>query len=268
MDTKINITGILNITPDSFYDGGRFNCNRKWLAQVEKMLSEGVDIIDVGGFSSRPDCGFVNEDEELKRVLPVVIELKQRFPGIKISIDTFRSKVAEECIRAGTTIINDISGGIIDPKLWDVIAENQHVAYILMHGVENAETLHRNIDENADIVTVVKDFFKIKLKQLNDRGIDNQRIILDPGFGFGKTITQNYRLLYYLNTFAEMGTVLVGLSRKSMIWKVLKITPEESLSGTMILNMLALLNGATYLRVHDVAEAVATVRLFKEYNTI
>ena len=261
------IMGILNITPDSFYDGGRFNSDKAWLAQAEKMLSEGVDIVDVGGFSSRPGCDLIDEDEELKRVLPIVAGLKCRFPDLKISIDTFRSKISRECIHAGASIVNDISGGNIDPKIWDTISENQHVTYILMHGVENLESLHRNADENADIVSIVKEFFKTKMEQLQEKGIDSQRIILDPGFGFGKTTAQNYRLLYYLNTFAEMGTILAGLSRKSMIWKVLKIMPGKSLPGTMILNILALLNRATYLRVHDVAEAVATVKLFEEFRS-
>jgi dihydropteroate synthase len=264
MLTTPTIMGILNVTPDSFYAGGRFNGDKAWLEQTEKMLSEGADMVDVGGFSSRPDCDFVSEDEELRRTLPVVIGLKQRFPDVKISVDTFRAKVAMECIQAGATIINDISGGNIEPKIWDVIAENQHVDYILMHGVENLETLHRNVDENADILSVVKNYFTEKMEQLKTKGIDSERIILDPGFGFGKTMSQNYQLLHYLNTFAEMRPVLAGLSRKTMIWKVLGITPEESLHGTIALNMLALVNGATYLRVHDVKEAVATVKLFLE----
>ena len=258
------IMGVLNVTPDSFYDGGRFNSIDAWLEHAEKMLSEGADIVDIGGFSSRPGCSFVSADEELRRVLPVVVGLKRRFPDAKISVDTFRTKVAQECIAVGTCLINDISGGNIEPEIWDIIAENHHINYVLMHGVESLETLHHNIDENADIVTLVKKFFTTKIKQLQAKGIDNQRIILDPGFGFGKTITQNYQLLHNLNTFAEMGTVLAGLSRKSMIWKVLRITAEESLQNTMILNMLALINGATYLRVHDVKEAVATVKLYRE----
>ena len=250
------VMGILNITPDSFFDGGRFNSDKTLFKQAERLLLEGADIVDVGGFSTRPGCDWVSEAEELRRIVPAIEGLKRRFPDIKIAVDTFRSKVAQECIGAGASIINDISGGNIDEKIWDVVAENQHVDYILMHGVENLETLHRNIDENADIVSLVKDFFKIKMERLQQKSIDNQRIILDPGFGFGKTIVQNYLLLHYLHTFAEMGTVLVGLSRKSMIWKVLEITPEESLAGTIALNMLALINGATYLRVHDVKEAV------------
>jgi dihydropteroate synthase len=242
---------ILNVTPDSFFDGGRFNSEKAWLQQVEKMLSEGVDILDVGGFSSRPGCDFVSEEEELRRVVPAVVSLKRRFPDVKISVDTFRSRVAQECVDAGASIINDISGGNIEPEIWDVVAENHHVKYVLMHGVESWETLHRNIDEHADIVSLVKDFLKIKMEQLQKKGIDNQRIILDPGFGFGKTTPQNYQLLHNLSTFAEMGTVMVGLSRKSMIWEVLGITPEESLQGTIALNELALMNGATYLRVHS-----------------
>jgi dihydropteroate synthase len=246
------IMGRLNVTPDSFFDGGRFNSDKPMFKQAEKMILEGADIIDVGGFSTRPGCDFVSEDEELRRVVPAIDGLKRRFPDTKFSIDTFRAKVARECVDAGASIVNDISGGNIEPKIWDVVAKNQYVGYVLMHGVESLETLHRNIDENADIVSVVKDFFKIKLEQLQKKGIDSQRIILDPGFGFGKTIPQNYQLLQNLNTFAEMGAVMVGLSRKSMIWKVLEITPEESLQGTIALNKLALINGATYLRVHDV----------------
>ena len=313
------IMGILNVTPDSFYDGGRFVSDKAWLAQAEKMLSEGADIVDVGGFSSRPGYDFVSENEELQRVLPVVVGLKQRFPDVKISVDTFRAKVAQECIHAGANIINDISGGNIEPEIWNVIAENQHVIYVLMHGVESLETLHRGeclesqfflpqrftkdfhkehkVLSNSTLSlcsfvctscslwlkrllrqppcpeeplaphNLVKHFFQTKLIQLQTKGIDNQRIILDPGFGFGKTIPQNYQLLRNLRTFADMGPVLAGLSRKTMIWKVLEITPEESLHGTMILNMLALLNGATYLRVHDVKEAVATARLYKEYES-
>ena len=322
--------GILNVTPDSFFDGGRFNSDRAWLAQAEKMLSEGADIVDVGGFSSRPGCDFVSEDEELRRILPAVIGLKRRFPEVKISVDTFRAKVAKECILAGADIINDISGGNIEPEIWNVIAENQNVMYVLMHGVESLEALHQGeclesvslpqrrkenaksakskhliinslrtlrkifaplrlkfltyettscplempvipngAERNEESLApheLVKSFFATKLTLLQNKGIDTQRIILDPGFGFGKTISQNYQLLRNLRTFAEMGPVMAGLSRKTMIWKVLGITPEESLHGTMILNMLALLNGATYLRVHDVKEAVATARLYREYE--
>ena len=250
--------GILNVTPDSFFDGGRFRSDKTAFKHAEQMILEGADIVDVGGFSSRPDCAMVSETEELRRTVAVVEGLRRRFPDTKISIDTFRSKVARECVDAGATIVNDISGGNIDEKIWDVVAENQHVKYVLMHGVESLETLHRNIAENADIVAQVKDFFTIKIEQLQKKGIDSQRIILDPGFGFGKTISQNYQLLQNLNIFAEMGATLAGLSRKSMIWKVLGITPEESLPETIALNKLALINGATYLRVHDVREAVGS----------
>ena len=342
--------GILNVTPDSFFDGGRFNSDKAWLAQTEKMLAEGADIVDVGGFSSRPGCDFVSEDEELRRVLPAVVGLKQRFPDVEISVDTFRAKVAKECIHAGADIINDISGGNIEPEIWNVIAENQHVMYVLMHGMESWETLHcvnndvtidvlhnltsrhcegdshcgidpqpkqssghcvldpqqcsgllrcarndgrlhdddanseknkiphcvrndavlyYNSGDNGGVAAIGptgRNYCQTKVSQLQSKGIDTQRIILDPGFGFGKTIPQNYQLLRNLRTFADMGPVLAGLSRKTMIWKVLGITPEESLHGTMILNMLALLNGATYLRVHDVKEAVATAKLYREYE--
>jgi len=260
------IMGILNVTPDSFYDGGRFNSDKTMFQHAERLISEGADIIDIGGFSSRPNCDLASEEEELKRVIPTVVGVKQRFPQATISVDTFRSKVAQMCIESGATIINDISGGNIDEKIYDVVAENHHVTYILMHGVKTLDTLHRNIDENADITSLVKDFFTTKMEKLQQKGINNQRVILDPGFGFGKTIPQNYQLLRNLNTFADLGQVLAGLSRKTMIWKVLEITPAESLPGTMMLNMLALTNGATYLRVHDVKEAVATVKLYKEYK--
>ena len=259
------VVGILNVSPDSFFDGGRFKSDKTLFKHAERLLSEGADVVDVGGFSSRPGCDWVSEEAELRRTVPIIDGLKRRFPDTKISVDTFRSRVARESIHAGASIINDISGGNIDREIWDVVAENQHVSYILMHGVENLETLHRNLDENADVVSVVKDFFTVKMEQLQQKGIDSKRIILDPGFGFGKTIYQNYQLLNHLSTFAEMGTVLAGLSRKSMIWKVLNVTPAESLSGTIALNMLALINGATFLRVHDVKEAVETVRLYERY---
>lgn len=258
--------GILNATPNSFYDGGYYSDEKELLAQAERLVSEGADIIDIGGYSTKPNCEPVSEEEELKRVVPLVKALAQRFPDIAVSVDTFRAKVAEESIMAGATIINDISGAHFEERIIDVVAQHPKVQYVLMHCAETLETMHRINHRDEDIVMVVKDFFVNKLAVLQERGIEKGRIILDPGLGFGKTMRQNFQLLRYLDTFVNMGAVLVGLSRKSMVYKTLNITPQEALAGTIALDTIALMNGARYIRVHDVKEAKETVTLFSAYQ--
>ncbi|MDR0364102.1 MAG: dihydropteroate synthase [Bacteroidales bacterium] len=266
IEKSIFIMGILNNTPNSFYDGGFHAGEKALLAKAEKMISEGADIIDIGGFSTKPNCEIVSEAEERHRVIPLVRTIKNLFPDIMISVDTFRSNIAEASIEAGATIINDISGSQFDEKIIDVVARCKQVLYVMMHCAESIDKMHNMNHEGEDITEVVKRFFEEKLFLFQSKGIENKRIILDPGFGFGKTIPQNYQLLRYLNTFAKMGDTLAGLSRKSMIYKTLKITPQEALQGTVALNMIALMNGAKYLRVHDVKEAKEVVALYYAYE--
>jgi dihydropteroate synthase len=259
------IMGILNVTPDSFFDGGCYNEEKSWLQRAERMIAEGATIIDVGAVSTRPECNFVSEAEEKSRILPVIETIVHHFPEATISVDTFRSTVAKACIDAGVTIINDISGGLMDAKMWDTIAPHKNIKYVLMHGAKDIATMHKMIDEHADMAEIVYSFFTEKLTQLQQKHISRERVILDPGFGFGKTIAQNYQLLQKLNVFTELGVVLAGLSRKTMIWKTLHTTATAALNGTTALNMIALLNGASILRVHDVKEAVETTTLYAAY---
>lgn len=258
--------GILNNTPDSFYDGGRHHGEKMALARAEQMIADGADIIDIGGFSTKPHCEIVSEAEECRRVVPLVRTIKRHFPATTISVDTFRAATAQESVEAGADIVNDISGAQFDEKIIDVAARNKNVRYVLMHCAESIETMHEMNHAADDIVDVVSRFFENKLALLQSEGIDKERIILDPGFGFGKTIAQNFQLLRYLNTFAKMGATLVGISRKSMIYKTLQTTPQDALVGTAALNMAALMNGAKYLRVHDVKEAKEVVRLYEAYE--
>jgi dihydropteroate synthase len=253
------VMGIINVTPDSFYSGSRFNTDNEILKVGETMLIEGADILDVGGYSSRPGASNVPVEEEKRRVVNAIGLLRKRFPSAVISVDTFRSDVALEAINGcGADIINDITGGDSDEKMFATVAD-LHVPYILMHMKGTPETMQLN-PVYDDVVSDILKWIGERVVKLQSAGVKD--IIIDPGFGFGKTIEQNYELLSRLEDLFIPGfPVLVGLSRKSMIWKTLEIQPEEALAGTSVLNTIALLKGADILRVHDVKEAVQTIRL-------
>lgn len=257
LDTP-KVMGILNVTPDSFYDGGNFNTEKAILGQVEKMLSEGADFIDVGGYSSRPGAIDIKLEEEISRVVPVVKAINNSFPNCHISVDTFRAEVAKRAIDVGAVMVNDISGGSLDDGMFEIIAKN-HVPYILMHMRGTPQSMSSQV-EYDNILKDIIHYFQLKIDQLRKKGIID--VILDPGIGFAKTIDQNFEVLKHLDHFQilELPT-LVGVSRKSLIWKTLKTTPENALNGTTVLNTVALLKGASILRVHDVKEAVEAVKL-------
>jgi dihydropteroate synthase len=252
------VIGILNITPDSFYDGGRFTNIPEGLNHVGKMIADGAAIIDVGAASTRPGAALVPEDVELDRLLPFVKAIRKEFPGIIISIDTYRSKVASKAVGEGADMINDISGGLFDDKMFDVLSQTG-AAYILMHIKGTPGSMQHN-PSYEDVVKEILLFFVSQVKLLSKMGVEN--IILDPGFGFGKSVGHNYEILQKLDSFAELGLpVAVGVSRKSMINKVLGTIPSEALNGTTVLNTIAILMGAHILRVHDVKEAVEAIEL-------
>lgn len=253
------VMGILNVTPDSFYDGGQYTANSSILQQVEKMLTAGAKIIDIGGMSSRPGAEIIDTEEELKRVIPAIEAIMTAFPDAIISIDTIRSKVAKEAVASGASIINDISAGKLDSEFYQTVA-NLDVPYILMHMLGKPKNMQEK-PVYEDIALTVLDFFIKEVGKLRELGIKD--IILDPGFGFGKTIDHNYQLLNKLHAFQLLDLpILAGISRKSMIYKLLDITPEAALNGTTALNMVALQQGAKILRVHDVQEAVETINLY------
>jgi dihydropteroate synthase len=255
------VMGVLNVTPDSFYEGGKTQDEREMLSMVEEMLIEGADIIDIGAVSTRPGAPVASTNTELERLLPAVVAVRKAFPEIAISIDTFRSWVALRVIEeVGPVIINDISGGTLDPKMYETIAKVQ-MPYVLCHIQGNP----RNMQDDPQYEDVIKDisnFFSDKVKQLTKMGVND--IIIDPGFGFGKNMLHNYDLMNRLDSFKVFQLpVLVGLSRKSMIWRLLSIKPEDALNGTTVLNTMALMGGADILRVHDVKEAAEAITLFE-----
>ncbi len=256
------IMGIMNITPDSFYAGSRFNSSPDLLLKVaEKMIREGADILDVGGYSSRPNARNVSESEELSRTIKGVEAIKNNFPDIILSIDTFRSKVAVEAVNAGADIVNDISSGELDENMIPFVGKLS-VPYISMHMKGNPETMQTQTDYK-DVLLEIMNYFSTKMQFCNKAGIKD--VIIDPGIGFAKTLKQNYWILRNLAYFKTIqAPILVGLSRKSLIYNSLKIKPEEALNGTTALHMAALLKGANILRVHDVKEAKETVNLYKE----
>lgn len=257
------VMGILNLTPDSFFDGGRYTQRDASLLQAEKMIADGASIIDVGAVSSRPEADVVSEDEELSRLLPVIEKLTEKFPETVFSVDTFHSKVVTYVAEAGAGIINDISGGRFDENLISAVASSG-LPYVIMHMQGTPADMQKNPVYN-DVLKDVNSFFDTKKKELTEAGIS--QLILDPGFGFGKTTEHNYGLLSGLKTFQQHGyPVMVGLSRKSMIYKLLNIKPEEALAGTIGLHMIALLNGADILRVHDVKEAMQVIKLAETYK--
>lgn len=257
------IMGILNLTPDSFYDGGRLDTSEAALLQAEKMLSEGATILDIGGASTRPGAREVPETEELKRVLPAIAAIHEKFPEAILSIDTWRARVAREAIMAGASVINDISAGRLDAGMYPLAGEMAAVPYILMHMQGTPQTMQQNPVYN-DVVEEVLDFFIREAGRLRALGVRD--IILDPGFGFGKTVAHNFQLLRNLRVFGGVTglPVLAGISRKSIICKVLGVKPEQALNGTTALHMVALQQGAKILRVHDVREAAEVIRLWEE----
>jgi dihydropteroate synthase len=249
--------GVLNLTPDSFFDGNLYPGLKERLDRVEKMIVEGAAIIDIGAVSTRPGAEAVSEQEELDRLVPLLDEVIRHFPGVVVSVDTFRSSVAKVCIDRGAGMINDIYGGRYDDGMISLFSSN-NVAYVLMHMQGTPENMQRK-PHYVDVVGEVDIFFRNQLEKFHS-GFN--QIILDPGFGFGKSVDHNFTLLSHLDHFTAMGfPVLAGLSRKSMINKVLNTQPGEALNGTTVLNTIALLKGASILRVHDVREAAEAVKL-------
>jgi dihydropteroate synthase len=254
------VMGIINCTPDSFYEGSRYDTIKGILTQTEKFISEGVDIIDIGGYSTRPGAFNIPLTEEIERTQKSIAAIRKQFPELIISIDTFRAEVAKEALEAGANLVNDISGGEIDPEIWNVVAK-YNCPYILMH----MRGTPQNMQEFTTYDSLFKDiaaYFSTKINALKKLGIHD--IIIDPGFGFSKTLEQNYELLNTLSDLQFLGCpILVGFSRKSMIYKKLGITAQEALNGTTILNTKAILNGAKILRVHDVKEAKEVIQLLQ-----
>ena len=256
------VMGILNVTPDSFYDGGAHNSIQTAIAQTQKFLNEGAQIIDVGGYSTRPNADDIAVQEEINRVVPVIAALKQKFPNIIISIDTFRAEVARQAIQHGAAMINDISAGELDPTMFETVAALQ-VPYILMHTRGTPQNMQSQTDY-TNMMDEIITYFSTKINKLKALGVND--LIIDPGFGFAKTLDQNYELLQKLSYFNVLELpILVGLSRKSMVYKLLQTTAAEALNGTTVLHTLALEQGASILRVHDVKEAVETITLVNKF---
>lgn len=257
------IMGILNVTPNSFFDGGKYKNETEILSQVEKMQLDGATFIDVGAYSSKPNAEFVSEQEEISRIVPVVNLILKHFPETIISIDTFRSEVAKASIESGAAIINDISAGNLDEKMFEIIAK-YNVPYIMMHMRGNPQTM-QTLTKYDDIVKEMLFYFSEKVAMARSFGIND--LIIDPGFGFAKTIAQNYEVFQKMELFNMLElTLLIGVSRKSMIYKTLDTSIENALNGTTVLNTLALTKGAKILRVHDVKEAMECVTLFNKIN--
>lgn len=253
--------GILNLTPDSFFAGSRAVGMEDALKKAEAMLAQGADLLDVGGMSTRPGAGDVEQEEEMRRTLPVIEAICAHFPDALVSVDTVRSSVARRAVEAGACMVNDISAGRLDPAMYETVA-GLHVPYVLMHMQGTPRTMQKN-PQYGDVVTEVLDFLIAELGKLRALGVAD--VIVDPGFGFGKTLAQNYELMRGLRAFQILeAPVLAGVSRKSMITRLLGVSAEEALNGTTALHMAALCKGASILRVHDVREAVETVQIFRE----
>ena len=253
------VMGIMNVTPDSFFDGGKYQGLASVLEHCQKMVSDGADIIDIGAFSTRPGSERISVKEEKERMIPALKAIMKEFPNILISIDTFRQSVAAQCIEEGADIINDISGGLFDEEMIPYIGKN-HIPYILMHITGTLEGMHHEEIISENVHQKVRQFFENQTNKLLEYG--EQQIILDPGIGFNKTIECNFGLLKDIDKYRIKDLpVLIGISHKSLIFKTLNITPQEALNGTTVLNTIALLNGADILRVHDVKEAVEAVKL-------
>jgi len=257
------VMGILNSTPDSFFDGGKYSTEKELLHQVEKMLADGATFIDVGTYSSRPGAAIISEEEELQRIIPVIKLLVKKFPEIIISVDTFRSAIAQKTIEAGAAMINDISGGTMDSTMFKTVAKLQ-VPYVLMHMLGTPQSMQEN-PKYENITTELISFFSKQLFKLRQLHVND--IIIDVGFGFGKTTAHNFELLKNLTLFQRLDVpVLAGVSRKSMLYKPLSISPKEALNATTSANTIALLNGATLLRVHDVKEAMEAIKIVGQLN--
>lgn len=264
MDTPL-VMGILNVTPDSFYTGSRFQESDELLRQAEKMLAEGAAILDIGGMSSRPGATVISVSEELKRVLPAIEIILKNFPDAILSIDTVQAEVARESVAAGVAIVNDIAAGRLDEKMYQTIAALK-VPYVLMHMQGTPQTMQQN-PVYEDVVQEVLDFFIAEVGKL--RLLDVKDIILDVGFGFGKTLQHNYQLLQHLHVFQILELpILTGISRKSMVYKPFNGSAKEALNGTSALHMVALQQGSSILRVHDVKEAVQVIQIWKELEAV
>tara|TARA_B100000700_G_C15009993_1_gene840418 strand:- start:341 stop:1165 length:825 start_codon:yes stop_codon:yes gene_type:complete len=252
------VMGILNLTEDSFYDGGRYNNIEKILSHTKKMIDEGAHIIDIGAQSSRPGSEENSEKTELRKIIPTLKEIRKFFPNILISVDTYRSKIAEESINNGADIINDISAGDLDKNMFNIIAKYK-VPYIIMHMKGTPKNMQKN-PTYQNVVDEIINYFQKKIRDLNNLNID--RLIIDPGFGFGKTLEHNYEILNNLDKFESLNyPILTGFSRKSMISKILEIEADQAQNGTSILNTMALNKGASLLRVHDVKEAIECIKI-------
>lgn len=257
------VMGILNVTPNSFFDGGNYKNEDEIVSQVEKMLTEGATFIDIGAYSSKPSAEFVSEKEEIERIVPAIELILKHFPQTLLSIDTFRAEVAIASIESGAAIINDIAAGELDDKMFEVIAK-YNVPYIMMHMRGNPQTM-QSLTQYDDIVKEMLFYFSEKVNKARSFGIND--LILDPGFGFAKTTDQNYEVLQKMELFNFLELpVLAGVSRKSMIYKTLNNTAQEALNGTTVLNTISLTKGAKILRVHDVKEAVECITLFERMN--
>lgn len=255
------IMGVINLTPDSFYEQTRHQNVNKVIDEVGKMIEDGADIIDFGGYSSRPGAMDIGVQEELDRLLPVVSQVMQDFPNLFISVDTFRYQVAQEVLQRGVGIINDIMGVVADEKMLEVVLNHQCI-YIAMHIQGSPQNMQVNPQYKNVTVEVTQELSEVKFK-LQSKGFNN--LVIDPGFGFGKTLEHNYELMQNLNHLQVLNLpILVGISRKSMIYKLLKSTPSQALNGTTALNTVALLKGANILRVHDVKEAVEVKNIYLE----
>lgn len=254
------VMGVINLTPDSFYDGGKLTSEKEILLQANKMLQEGATFLDLGAYSSRPGAQFVSEKEEIHRLLPVIKILLNEFPETLLSIDTFRSNVANESIYAGASLINDISAGTLDDHMFKIIAQHQ-VPYVMMHMRGTPETMMQNTDY-TDLTKEVIYYFSERIAKARSFGIND--LIVDPGFGFSKTLDQNYELFNHLELFRYLNVpLLIGISRKSMIQKKIKTTAADSLNGTTALHAIAIQKGVSILRVHDVKEAFETINLLQ-----
>ena len=259
------VMGILNVTPDSFYDGGQLFSEKDLLQKAEKYITEGAKIIDIGAVSTKPNADDVYEEEELKRLLPALKLLRKEFREVFISVDTFRSNVAKEAANEGADIINDISGGTFDTEMFATVGKIK-LPYVLMHTQGTPKTMQQNPQYN-NVVDDVFDFFSERINLAKQHGVE--QLILDVGYGFGKTVEHNYQLLKHQEKFQSLGfPLLTGVSRKSMINKVIGTKPENALNGTTVVNTLALLNGANILRVHDVKEAMQAIQLVNCYHSV
>ncbi len=257
------VMGILNITPNSFFDGGKYNIGNTYLKRAEEIYTQGARIIDIGAVSTRPGSALSNPDEEWARLEPVIADLRKRYPNTMLSVDTYHASLVSRCADTGVNIINDISGGAWDTHMYEEVAKYD-MAYVLMHTQGKPKDMQQN-PQYKDVVKEVLRFFEHAVATLNS--LDFHNIIIDPGFGFGKTVAHNYSLLAHLETFHTLDLpLLAGLSRKSMLFKPLDTTPQEVLNATTVVNTLAINKGAHILRVHDVKEAVELIKIYDLYE--